>query len=280
MDNEKAFDRIWHNGLFLKLYEMGIKGKMWHLLYQSYTSSSAFVQYCGLKSNEFAIQQGVGQGRVLSSWFFLLFIDDLIRELRNLNSGIQVYGIDIPCILLADDTTLASTSPKGLQTSLDTVYQYACKWRLTYNGSKSTCIVFSRSNKRQDNYTFKFGELDILIADSVKYGGILLSSNLSCKARIHAYCQKARQSVNSLSNLGLNCKDLHPISSVKIWKRMILPTSFYGCELLPILRGKDYQLVESTQRYFARRIQGFDKRFSSASVLANLKFVEYGWIQR
>jgi hypothetical protein len=46
----------------------------------SYKQASAHVQYNGFISNNFAISQGVGQGRVIYAWFFSLYKNDLISE--------------------------------------------------------------------------------------------------------------------------------------------------------------------------------------------------------
>lgn len=93
-------------------------------------------------SQVFRIQQGVGQGRVLSAWLFSVFINDLIYELIDTNRGLLVGTLNIPSILLADDTTLLSASPNGVQTLLDVVHLYATKWRLKYNATKSSVLVY------------------------------------------------------------------------------------------------------------------------------------------
>jgi hypothetical protein len=56
----------------------------------SFKQASAHVQYNGFISNNFAISQEVGQGRVISAWFFSLYINDLISELKAVNSGISI----------------------------------------------------------------------------------------------------------------------------------------------------------------------------------------------
>ena len=116
----------------------------------SYKQASAHVQYNGFISNNFAISQGAGQGRVISAWFFSLYINDLISELKAVNSGISISDLNIPAILLADDTTLLSTSAHGLQRLLDCVQNYACRWRLTYNGTKS-CVMLFDGHKQNDS---------------------------------------------------------------------------------------------------------------------------------
>ena len=31
-DVQKAYDTVWHNGLWLKLWDMDVKGRMWHVI--------------------------------------------------------------------------------------------------------------------------------------------------------------------------------------------------------------------------------------------------------
>ena len=149
---------------------------------------------------------------------------------------------------------MLSTTPSGLQDSFCTVSNYASRWRLTYNATKSTIIVFRKGKQPSSEPVFTFCGTIITRSPTVKYGGILFSADLSCKDRVFANCQKARQTINSLSSLGLNSNGLHPATCVNIWKRMVLPTSFYGCEIMPTLHSKAIDLVENTRRYFATRI--------------------------
>ena len=38
LDIQKAFDRMWHNGLFVKLYDMGIKSKLLGIIIDLHTN--------------------------------------------------------------------------------------------------------------------------------------------------------------------------------------------------------------------------------------------------
>ena len=128
LDNEKAFDNVWQNGLLYKLHNLGIKGRIWRLILNSYTDSTVCISLEGHNSDPISVQKGVGQGRVMSAWMFLVYIDELTYLLQASNSGITVNSYNIPAILLADDTTLLA---------LDIVYLYASRWRLKYtNGQK------------------------------------------------------------------------------------------------------------------------------------------------
>lgn len=81
-----------------------------------------------------------------------IYNNNLIYELIATNRGLLVGTLNIPSILLADDTTLLSTSPNGVQKLQDVVHLYATQWRLKYNATKSSVLIFKPSrNKRKPN---------------------------------------------------------------------------------------------------------------------------------
>ncbi|CAC5420891.1 unnamed protein product [Mytilus coruscus] len=266
LDNEKAFDKIWHDRLFLKLKEIGVTGKLWNILFMSYKSASAHVQYNGLTSDNFSISQGVGQGRVLSSWLFSLYINDLILQLISTNCGIRIGYLNIPAILLADDTTLLSASPKGLQGLLDCVQTYACKWRLKYNGTKSCVLTFNNNT----DVDIKLGNTTIACKNDTIYAGTLIINNYKTFERTKNTAKKLKKNLHSLYSAGVNPKGLTPITNTLIWKRFVLSTALYSCEVWGQLSNSEIELLERTQRYAARYIQCMDKYSPTHSTTSNL----------
>ena len=89
LDVSSAFDTVWIDGLFSKLFNIGINGKIWRLLYNAYLNMKSCVLYDGLLSDWFHLKQSVRQGGILSAWLYILFINDLICELEQ--SGLGCY---------------------------------------------------------------------------------------------------------------------------------------------------------------------------------------------
>ena len=70
LDIQKAFDRMWHNGLFVKLYDLGIRSKLLGIIIDLHTNMKSCVLYKGHKSIYFHKLQGSRQGGVLSPFMF------------------------------------------------------------------------------------------------------------------------------------------------------------------------------------------------------------------
>ena len=81
LDAKSAFDSVWHDGLFVKLFKLGINRKMWRLLRPTYNRMYGCVCHDGLMSQWFKLNQSV-QGGVLSTWLYLVYINDLATELK------------------------------------------------------------------------------------------------------------------------------------------------------------------------------------------------------
>ena len=82
LDIQKAYNTVWHDGLWYKLWDMSVKGRMWRVIKKMYLSSRSAVFLEGEKSDSFNVEQGVAQGCSLSSILFSVFINDLLKEVE------------------------------------------------------------------------------------------------------------------------------------------------------------------------------------------------------
>ena len=66
----KRFDVVWHQGLFLKLMQLGITDDLWMLYRDLYNGMSSAVKWEGEYCTEFNETQGVRQGGIPSTELF------------------------------------------------------------------------------------------------------------------------------------------------------------------------------------------------------------------
>ena len=112
---KKAFDTVWHQGLFIKLHHKGIPTRIWHILNNWYTSSSCSVLQCGNHSRSFPTLQGVCQGAILSPLLYCIFVDDLLNTLQLSGLGARIGKVFCGTPMYADDLALVASSPEELQ---------------------------------------------------------------------------------------------------------------------------------------------------------------------
>ena len=80
LDIKKAYDTVWRDGLWYRMWEMGIQGKLWRVIRNIYNVNQSCVYLDGFKSEYFGITQGVAQGCTLSPTLFLIFVDGLRKD--------------------------------------------------------------------------------------------------------------------------------------------------------------------------------------------------------
>ena len=73
---------------------------------------------------------------------FAVYMDDLYSQLRDSGSGCHIGNHYVGSLGYADDTVLMAPSLKGLQTIVDVSVNYARKYDVIYNGSKSQFLIF------------------------------------------------------------------------------------------------------------------------------------------
>ena len=145
---------MWHDGLWYKLWDMGVNGRMLRVIKKMYESSKSAVLLEGEKSDTFAIEQGMAQCCSLSPILFSVFINDLLKEVEQTGFGIQLSSGKTVGGMFADDFVGISDSKESLQKLLDVVYSYCSKWKLR------AVMIFS---KDAVNCCWKWGEYSRLL---------------------------------------------------------------------------------------------------------------------
>ena len=143
LDIKKAYDSVWRDALWCKLYERGVRGKLWRMLRALYSSVEATVRVNDAHSAPFQLANGLRQGCVLSPLLFNVFIDDLVDDLRRADVGIALgpqRQVRIPALLFADDVTLVARDAVGLHRAFEFYELWCRKWRMETNVAKSKIL--------------------------------------------------------------------------------------------------------------------------------------------
>lgn len=115
LDASKAFDRINHSKLFVKLQERGEPPYLIRILHFWYARQTMRVRWGQSVSAPFLVTNGVRQGGILSPALFNLYMDDLSKELKKCKTGCMVGESLINHLIYADDLVVLSPYSAGLQ---------------------------------------------------------------------------------------------------------------------------------------------------------------------
>ena len=270
LDVQKAFDTVWHSGLFYKMTEFNIPPYLWLIIHDWYKCSTSSVFWNSSISRPFPIQQGVRQGSILSPLLYSIYVDNLILTLEASGYGTSINNIYCGAIMYADDLALISDSPQGLQSMLDIVSIYADEWRYKFNASKSAILVFGESpSSRRTNRparTWHISRAAIPEKDTHKHLGILRTVSQSNLPRIIKRCKAGRSAFFALNAVGSRFGCLHPLTSLKLYKSLCLPVMLFGCELWSPNKT-EIIMLERTHRKILRTITGLPTRCNSKALL-------------
>ena len=86
------------------------------------------------------------QGSILSPLLFNIFINELLLQLKPMNSGVKILDFHINVLAYADDLNLISTTAAGLQKLINTCYQYAQTWRMRFNPQKTSIVCVGKQS--------------------------------------------------------------------------------------------------------------------------------------
>ena len=144
LDTKKAFDTVWQNGLFLKMYQIGLHGRAWRMFIKLYDGFLCCVKIGGKLTDVFKTTQGIHQGAPLSMDAYCINNNDMINELSKAVTSIKIGQHKISCAAFADDITLIGTCENDLQLLFDMAYRYSLKWRFAFNPTKCSVLVFGK----------------------------------------------------------------------------------------------------------------------------------------
>jgi hypothetical protein len=219
---------------------MGVKGSLWSIMDDCHTNTLIAIVVNQTQSNWFPVLQGVRQGGVLSSFLYLVYINELLLHLEKSCTTTGIFNITSNCSSLADDIACIGITPATLQQMLHTSYEYSRKWRFTFNVQKSSILQFRvKGCKFNKDCVFNLGDIKIPCSDSYNHLEIVINDKLTLSDRILSACRKGQKSYYALNEIGSNY--LNPITLSHLYKSVVLPTVIYGCELWNKLSTSDCQ---------------------------------------
>ena len=184
-DISKAFDKVWHEGLLFKLKRAGIRGKLlsWFSSYLSARYQRVLLP--GGVSALSLVQAGVPQGSILGPFLFLVYINDIVDDIQ---ANINLFADDTSLSMIVDNPDEVE---RVLQSDIDKINQWAQKWLVKFNPSKSESLVISRKRSKPNHPDLFMSNIEIPSVTSHKHLGFFLSNDGSWDIHVSKSIEKA-----------------------------------------------------------------------------------------
>lgn len=267
LDAEKCFDSVCHVSLFVKLIDI-LPFYQWLFLYKWYKSLNAVIKNDSQFNKSFPVTRGTRQGSVLSPYLFNIFIDELLEKLSISNLGVHIGNKLYNSFAYADDITVTSSSPVGLQKLIDVCAEYSKRWRFNFNKNKSKCISIGKNPFTVEPSLYMDGNILENVNTLEILGNVYNQAGTSVD-HIEKRINKCRQSFYSLAPAGIIYPGTSTDVQMYLYSHICQPTLTYGIDCL-YLTQNDVNKLESAQGKFIKQCLGLSKRSHNTKLLKAL----------
>lgn len=249
IDIEKAFDRVWHNGLLHKLVKIRTPHYLIKVIASFLTDRTMSVKVQNSLSSTINIKFGVPQGAVLSPTLYNIYTYDAPTP------------VECEIAQYADDTAFMCTSRfakvivRNLTKTFKRYHRYFKLWKISVNNSKTQAIFFSkRRTKQLPQRPFIAGTENIAWNSPVKYLGLLLDSRLTFQQHIIYVSEKTFKAIKILYSLLNRKSKLNLNNKLLLHKVCLRPVMTYAAPIIKSVAKSHIQKLQVAQNKILRII--------------------------
>jgi hypothetical protein len=231
IDLKKAFDSVYRNALWFKLFNMGLDGKLLSIFKDMYCTVKSCIKHCNTLSDFFDISVGLRQGQNNSPILFALFLKDIesfIKYDTEGDFGLNLFDLSFVILLFADDMVLIGKSVEELQTSLTNLFNYCEKWGLEVNTEKTKTMVFRKRGPIKNTEKWSYNNIELQNVDNFNYLGVVLNYTGGFQLNSQHVVGKAVKAQNVLL-LNVNKYDVTPRIALQLFDAFVSATLNYSC---------------------------------------------------
>jgi ribonucleases P/MRP protein subunit RPP40 len=244
LDFKKAFDKVPHCRLMLKVKAHGIGGVLSNWIENWLCNREQRVVLNGKFSEWIKVVSGVPQGSVLGPLLFVIYINDFENNLVN------------KLLKFADDSKIfgevsSEEFVEGLRLDLKQLCSWSEDWLMVFNTEKCKVVHFGKNNPRA---IYSINGVNLCEVDEERDLGIIVQENL----KVSSQCLKVVKTANKV--LGMIKRSFASRSKeivLNLYKALVRPHLEFCIQAWRPYLKKDIDIIEGVQRRATKIIDGF-----------------------
>ena len=258
-DFSKAFDKVCHRRLPVKMHAAGVRGKVKGWVCEWLRDRRQRVVVEGVESNWVPVDSSVPQGTVLGGTLFGLYVDDIDEAVEGQGDdedGGEDDEEDEEEVILrkfADDTKSArivegEEGARKLQSDIERMEEWARRWAMSFNIEKCKVMHVGRMNPC---FKYKMGGQELGEVEVEKDLGVWIEKDL----KPYRQCKIVAKQANAI--LGLITRSFHFSSAktlVPLYKTFVRPKLDFAASVWSPWTEREKETLEKVQKRLVRLV--------------------------
>jgi hypothetical protein len=253
VDISKAFDRMNHKGLFVKLMERNVPSCLLVLIENWFSKCYTCVKWCSVMSSYYKLQIGIRQGGILSPKFFALYIDGVVKRINEQKIGCYMRYLCVNILLYADDILILAPTVECLQKLFLICETELNNLGMNINEKKTVCLRVGPDYQAIcANLVTRNGK-KLEWVSQVRYLGVFIVSSFKFKCCFHNGKKSYFRSFNAI--YGRVGKAASEEVVLQLVKAQCIPVLTYGLDVCPLTvsdrNSIEFTVTRSLMKVFA-----------------------------
>ena len=216
---------------------------------------------------EAPVLSGVPQGTVMGPLLFLIFINDIAKDIKS-----RITFLADDCLLYYKIKTREDCNI--LQRDLDTLLKWTKTWGMAFNIKKCNVLSITNKTKNRINNEYQMENQPIKTIDSTPYLGVTITKKLLWNEHIDKAASAANRMLGFLTRTMRRCpQDLKE----KAYKTTVRPKLEYCSSIWDPHETKYIKKCEMVQHRAARFVKNIPHRYTGPQPSVTAMVSELGW---
>ena len=249
IDLRKAFDKMVLKNVMLNLWEIGIKGKIWRVIYNINQKAIIRIKSNMGSTDELLIGEILKQGSVLAANLAALHTDSLSKRFDHTGLGTH-YGQElIPLLLYQDDIVKFDANNINMQKSNIILETFQNENKIEYHKSKSV-IMSTHTN----NNIVTLNNVKVPVVTEYKYLGDIIAPDNSLESLINERRNIISGTTAEIISISAETRQFSIIAAVQYISGIITPKLLLNAETWDNITSKEMGQLEQIYSQSIKRL--------------------------